>query len=181
MAFIHYNSSFLCEHFSYQSDKSSQDMQKQPAQLPHVQSISKIPDSILNSYEFQGECLVLFAFKMSWAQSDLPNTKEGAAFRCLPLLHPSMLERSFKKHAAQRILLGTGPYCPKHHIHRVKHNFYPFKTAREDQNKNITREKSFSTVESILQLYINSDAQRISSLGSEQNRAVSVLPMCHDG
>lgn len=67
MAFIHYNSSFLCEHFSYQSDKSSQDMQKQPAQLPHVQSISKIPDSILNSYEFQGECLVLFAFKMSWA------------------------------------------------------------------------------------------------------------------
>lgn len=41
MAFIHYNSSSLCEHFFYQSDISSQDMQKQLAQFVHAQSISK--------------------------------------------------------------------------------------------------------------------------------------------
>lgn len=40
-AFIHYKSSSLCEHFSYQSDISSQDMQKQLAQFPHAQLISK--------------------------------------------------------------------------------------------------------------------------------------------
>lgn len=62
MAFIHYNSSSLCEHFSHLSDISSQDMQRQLEQFPHAQSISKYLQVFWILMNFMGYFCLGFSF-----------------------------------------------------------------------------------------------------------------------